>query len=156
MRAFMLRGGCRGSSCCEPAHGAGFRFGRHHHRPHPAEELGSGGGSFGVRRPLRFLAWKLGLGEAQVEQLAAVLNDLKTERAQAAVDDRRSLAAFADAIAGEAFGEDQAREAAALRTQSADRLQKAVVQALGRMHALLDPEQRGRLAYLIRTGTLTL
>jgi hypothetical protein len=29
-----------------------------------------------------------------------------------------------------------------------------VVKALKRMHALLAPEQRTRLAYLLRTGTL--
>jgi hypothetical protein len=29
-----------------------------------------------------------------------------------------------------------------------------VVRALGRFHKLLSPEQRQRLAYLIRTGTL--
>src|SRR5262245_53755685 len=50
-------------------------------------------GSFGVRRPLRFLAYKLHLSEPQVAELAAILNDLKTERAQAAVDDRRTRSA---------------------------------------------------------------
>ena len=39
---------------------------------------------------------------------------------------------------------------------SAITLQQAVVRALGRIHALLEAEQRGRLAYLIRTGTLML
>ena len=45
-----------------------------------------GGGGFGVRRPLRFLAFKLGLDEAQVTGLAGILDELKTERAQAAVE----------------------------------------------------------------------
>ena len=114
------------------------------------------GGAFGVRRPLRFLAFQLGLEEAQTRELARILDELKTERAQAAVDDRRSLAAFAEAIAAEAFDETRAKEAAAARTKSAERLQQAVVRALGRIHALLEAEQRGRLAYLIRTGTLML
>src|SRR4051812_3965191 len=52
-----------------------------------------GGGSFGVRRPLRFLAYKLNLSEEQVGQLAKILDELKTERAQAAVDDRPAHAA---------------------------------------------------------------
>src|SRR5580693_898248 len=43
-----------------------------------------GGGSFGVRRPLRFLAHKLDLDDKQVGELAHVLSELKTERAQAA------------------------------------------------------------------------
>jgi len=111
---------------------------------------------FGVRRPLRFLAWKLQLDEAQVAKLAAVLNELKTERAQAAVDDRRTLTAFADAVAGERFDEARAREARDGRVKSAERLQAAVERALAAIHALLEPEQRERLAYLIRTGALTL
>ena len=66
------------------------------------------GGGFGVRRPLRFMAWKLELNEAQVEQLATILDSLKTERAQAAVDQRRSVGAFADALASDVFDVDGA------------------------------------------------
>ncbi len=114
------------------------------------------GSPFGVRRPLRFLAHKLDLDEAQMAELAAILNDLKTERAQAAVDDRRAVAAFADSIGGEAFDEKRAGEAAAGRVKSAEKLRDAVAGALKRIHALLGPEQRQRLAYLIRTGVVTI
>ena len=113
-----------------------------------------GSGPFGVRRPLRFLAFKLGLEEAQVEALARILDELKTERAQADVDGRRALAALADAIGAATFDTEKAREAAGLRVKSAERLRDAVVSALGHLHALLTPEQRARLAYLIRTGTI--
>jgi len=119
-------------------------------------QFGFGGGAFGVRRPLRFLAYKLELEEAQVAELARILDEIKTERAQAAVDHRRALSAFADAISGDVFDEAKANAGATLRLQSADRLRAAVVTALGRLHALLDAPQRARLAYLIRTGTLTL
>ena len=115
----------------------------HHHYP---------GERFGVRRPLRFLAWKLELEEPQVAELAKILDDLKTERAQAAVDNRRSTSAFADALGKDAFDSARASEAADLRVKSAERLRDAVVSALGRIHAVLDGEQRERLAYLIRTG----
>ena len=115
-----------------------------------------GGGAFGVRRPLRFLAWKLELSEEQVAELATILNELKTERAQAAVDHRRTVAGFADVIASEAFDEARAGAVAAERVKSAERLRDALVKALGRIHALLKPEQRSRFAYLIRTGALTL
>jgi len=40
---------------------------------------GFAGGAFGVRRPLRLLAYKLGLSDAQVAEMARILNDLKTE-----------------------------------------------------------------------------
>jgi len=124
------------------------------HRHGDGHEDGGDLGSFGVRRPLRFLAYKLHLDDAQVSELARILDELKTERAQAEVDRRRSLGSFADAIGDDAFNRDRAFQSADLRVQSATRLRDAVVAALGKLHALLDPEQRGRLAYLIRTGAL--
>jgi len=129
-----------------------------HWRHHGTHEFAAdpGGGSFGVRRPLRFLAFKLGLSDEQVVTLARILDELKTERAQGEVDRRRSLSAFADAVAGETFDATRAAEAAGLRVKTAERLRDAITSALGRMHALLDNEQRGRLAYLIRTGVVTL
>jgi hypothetical protein len=117
---------------------------------------GFGGGAFGVRRPLRFLAYKLELDERQVAELARVLDELKIERAQGEVDRRRTLTAFADAVAAEAFDEARAKEAGALRVATAERLRDAVTKALGRIHALLDGDQRERLAYLIRTGALAI
>ena len=115
-----------------------------------------GGGPFGVRRPLRFLAFKLNLSEQQVAELAKILDELKTERAQAAVDDRRTTAAFADALGLEKFDEQKAAEGGGTRVKSAERLRDAVVKALGRIHALLDQGQRAQLAYLIRTGALSI
>ena len=115
-----------------------------------------GGGSFGVRRPLRFLAHKLDLDDRQIAELARILDELKTERAQAEVDRRRTVSAFADALAGDAFDAAKAAEGGDLRVRSAERLRTAVLHALGRMHAILNAEQRARLAYLIRTGTLAI
>jgi Spy/CpxP family protein refolding chaperone len=145
----------RAAECGTHAEHGGF--GRHHRErwaryaaPHDHGE------SFGVRRPLRFLAYKLNLNDAQVAALARILDEVKTERAQAEVDARRTLAAFADAVAADTFDERKATEGAALRVKSAERLRDAVVKALGDIHALLDREQRERLAYLIRTGTLVM
>ena len=111
-------------------------------------------GGFGVRRPLRFLAYKLGLDEKQVEQLARLLDEIKTERAQAEVDDRRTLAEFADALSGENFDTTKAASAGDRRVASANRLKEAVNRFLQQIHAILNPDQRARLAYLIRTGVL--
>lgn len=115
-----------------------------------------GGGAFGVRRPLRFLAHRLDLSEKQVAELATILNELKTERAQAAVDHRRTVSGFADAISAEGFDPDKVGAVATERVKSAERLRDAVVTALQRIHALLDAEQRAKFAYLIRTGALTI
>ena len=115
---------------------------------------GAGGGPFGVRRPLRFIAYKLDLDERQVGELARILDELKTERAQAEVDRRRTVAAFADAVAGDTFDQAKATDGAKLRVSSAERLRDAVLKALQQIHGMLDSEQRAKLAYLIRTGTL--
>ena len=120
------------------------------------ERSGDSGAAFGVRRPLRFLAYKLELNDKQVEELARILSELKTERAQAEVDARRSLAAFADAIDAPAFDAARAGDGGNRRVSSAEALRDALIKALQRIHALLDAEQRSRLAYLIRTGTLAL
>lgn len=144
-----------GGHCGPP----GGRWGRH---GHPGFSAGHGphqdhdDGGFGVRRPLRFLAWKLELEEAQFGKLASILDELKTERAQAAVDQRRTIAGFAEAIAGGTFDEAKAKEAGELRVRSAERVRDAVVKALSSLHALLDQEQRDKLAYLLRTGALTI
>lgn len=120
------------------------------------EASSESGQTFGVRRPLRFLAYKLELDESQVATLAKILSDLKTERAQAEVDARRTTSAFADAVSGASFDSKQAESGARLRTESADKVAQAVAVALGKIHALLRPEQREKLAYLIRTGVVTL
>lgn len=140
-------------------HGFGFWRG-HGHRGRswggPTEEMDDdfGAGGFGVRRPLRFLAHKLDLDDRQVAELARILDELKTERAQAEVDRRRTVSAFADALSGDAFDEAKAGEGGQLRVQSAERLRDAVLKALRQIHAILNADQRLRLAYLIRTGTL--
>ena len=135
---------------CGPSFGGHFAGGGW------AEGGDFGSGSFGVRRPLRFLAYKLDLSEQQVGDLAKILDELKTERAQGEVDRRRTVAAFADAVGGATFDGKKAQEGAALRVQSAERLRDAVLKALERIHGVLDEAQRGKLAYLIRTGTLSI
>jgi len=163
-------GGHHGRGSCEPSH-AGFpgspgaepgegpghhRWGRHHEEAFAGHDGDGDAGHFGVRRPLRFLAHKLDLEEAQVTELARILDDLKTERAQASVDHRRSTAAIADAIVGESFDETKLGAGVGERVKTAERLRDAVVRAIGRIHALLKPDQRERFAYLIRTGVLSI
>jgi Spy/CpxP family protein refolding chaperone len=160
-----------GHCSSEPSHagcGDGGGRGRHWGRGGPFASGGRDGddafashddadfGNFGVRRPLRFLAHKLDLEEAQVTELARILNDLKTERAQASVDHRRSTAAIADAIASEAIDEAKLGAGVSERVKTAERLRDAVVRAIARIHAVLKPDQRERFAYLIRTGVLNI
>jgi Spy/CpxP family protein refolding chaperone len=125
----------------------------HHH--HDADRF-EGRSAFGVRRPLRFLAHKLELDEKQITVLVRILDNVKTERAQAEVDDRRALAEFADAVAGDTFDAGKAASAGERRVQSAAKLRETLTRALEEIHALLTPEQRQRLAYLIRSGVLSI
>lgn len=153
----------RGADCHAGAQASCGPFGARHHGGEPDATRSAGppghdepfgGGPFGVRRPLRFLAHKLELDEAQVEELARIMNTLKTERAQAEVDHQRTIAALADAMEGPSFDEARAAEGGKMRVESAERLRTAVITALGRIHAILNDGQRKKLAYLVRTGTI--
>jgi hypothetical protein len=153
---------------CSSAFGPDFAFayagheGRHWRRGMRFEHRGGGGdgdeffgAGLGVRRPLRFLAWKLDLEEEQVESLARILERLKLERAQAALDLRRAASALADAFAGE-FGAAEAQTAAEQRAAAGRRVQEATARALEELHGMLEVEQRRALAELIRTGAIRL
>ena len=139
-----------GAGCGTSPHGHGRGYGMRMemrgHGPH---------GGMGVRRPLRFLAWKLELDEDQLGEVAKILGELKTERAQGEVDRAKRLAALADAVSSDSFDAARAAEGAALRVMSAERLRGATVKALEALHALLTPEQRKTLAYMIRTGGIS-
>jgi Spy/CpxP family protein refolding chaperone len=152
---FFMRWRARGEHAHAGCH-AGSGHGPRGHGHGGAWGFGGGqdGGGFGVRRPLRFLVHKLDLDEKQSAKLVKILDELKTERAQAAVDDRRSVAGFADAISKEAYDDSAAAEAGKRRIETAERLSRAVDKALREIHELLDAEQRDTLAYLIRSGTL--
>lgn len=102
------------------------------------------------------MARKLDLDEEQVTKLAAILDDIRTERAQAAVNERRSSGALADLLESDVFDEEQAKAAAKQRVESAEQLAEAVLTCMRKTHALLDDEQRSQLAYLLRSGVLTI
>jgi hypothetical protein len=116
----------------------------------------SAGFAFGGRPLVRLLAFRLGLDESQAREVARVLDDLDTERAQATVDRRRMAGSLADALAADAFDAARAAEAGGLGVQAAERMRQARVRALDRLHRVLRPEQRARAADLLRTGILRL
>ena len=109
-----------------------------------------------MRRPLRFLAHKLELNDEQVARFAAILDHLKTERAQAEVDHRRRTAALAEAFESTSFDHTKVDAAHDEQARSAERLRLSVKLALEQMHALLDVEQRKKFAYLLRAGILAI
>jgi Spy/CpxP family protein refolding chaperone len=144
-----------GGHCDRGDWGGTFMPGHGHQGGDPFEGHPGFGGGWGVRRPLRFLAHKLDLEQKQIAELARILDELKIERAQAEVDDRRARAEFADAILGATFDTDKAGAAGDRRVQSAAKLREALTRTLAAIHAVLSPEQRERFAYLVRTGVLS-
>ena len=115
-----------------------------------------GGSPFGVKRPLRVLSEELELDEPQQNELARILADLKTERAQAEVNRQRSVSQFSDLLAAATFDRARAEQALALRAQASEAVHRAILRALTDLHSLLDEKQRQRLAHLMRTGVVTM
>lgn len=102
------------------------------------------------------MARQLDLDEDQVAELAAILDDLKTQRAQTRVDRRKAVSVFADVFLEDTFDADRVKEACAARAESERLVEEAVAKALARTFALLDKEQRKRLAYLLRSEGLSI
>lgn len=109
-----------------------------------------------MRRPLRFLAHKLALDDRQTRELAEILADLKTERAAAEVELQRAQKRYADSVKGDSFDAEGAKRAGEQVVHAHTARQNAVHETLGKLHALLDGEQRGILSMLVRTGPLVL
>ncbi|MEE9280182.1 MAG: Spy/CpxP family protein refolding chaperone [Myxococcota bacterium] len=123
-------------------------------RPPPGDNL-FGGGGLGVRRPLRFLTWRLDLSREQVAQAARVIERLKIEREQANVDLRRAAAEMADAVEAASFDRTRMDAAHQRRIDAARSVQDAVGGALEEFHGFLDEEQRETFAALIRSREIT-
>jgi len=139
------------ASCGDDSNAACGPHGRAWH-----DAIEASGSPFGVKRPLRVLTEELELDEPQQNELARILSELKTERAQAEVNRQRSLSLFSDLMAAPVFDRAAAGQALALRQQASEAVQAALLKALTELHALLDEKQRQRLAHLMRTGVVTM
>ena len=115
-----------------------------------------GGRSFGVRRPLRYLAHHLDLDESQTRRMATVLNTLKTEREQAELDEKRTVAALASLLEEGTPTLDEAREVLKARVDSADQLKEETAKALVAISDFLDQDQREEFINLLLTGSVSL
>lgn len=103
---------------------------------------------FSIKRPLRFLARKLELSDAQLREVADVLSDFKLERDLADVERRRAKKVLANALKGDTFDRDAANAAVEDQAAAHRRVREAFVDALERVHATLEPSQREELAFL--------
>lgn len=153
------RAACRDAAAAYACYDGGGAYGRRWAYEASRRRFGDGGfgaEGFGARRPVRFLADRLDLDDAQIAKLAKILERLRVEREQAAVDSRRAAGAIADAFEGAALEAERLDEATRLRVEATRRVQESVARALRELHELLDGEQREELASLIRSGALRL
>lgn len=116
----------------------------------------SSGPMFGVRRPLRHLAWKLNLNEDQVRKLVDILDKLKTGYAQARLDRGRSTSDVAAVFSAAEFDNDRANAALGMRTRATEALNQELLAAIRGLFELLNEEQRKEFAYLLRSGAFHL
>jgi hypothetical protein len=124
------------------------------HKEHRQQRRHSG--SFGVRRPLRYLSYQLDLDEPQRRQIGAVLDEVKIEREQAALDEKKMVAELADQISQPEIKADSLRETLTTRVRSTEQIQRCSANALEKIVATLDADQREEFAYLLRTGAFRL
>ncbi len=111
--------------------------------------------AFGVRRPLRFLRAQAELEREPGRRCSRPSwMSSKTERAQAAVDQRRRTSALPRPSKAPPSTRPKQQSAGDEQLKSAERARSAVERALKRIHGVLDDEQRKTLAYLLRTGVL--
>ena len=87
---------------------------------------------------------------------AEVIEDWKTDYAQAEVDGRRARKRLTVAFSPEGFDAEAATAALQDRTQSLARVHSGVVEGLSALHDALSPEQRSTFALLVRTGEIKL
>ena len=88
--------------------------------------------------------------------MATVLNQLKTEREQAALDEKRSVAAVAGLLAEGTPTLEECRQRLAGRIDSAVKLNDETAKALVAIADLLDDDQRSEFVELLLTGDFSL
>lgn len=125
-------------------------------RYHSFAHWRGGGAAFGVRRPLRYLAHRLDLDESQTRRMASVLNQLKTEREQAQLDEKRSVTAIADLMAEGTPTLDDVRGVLAPRTAATEKLNEETAKAVVAISDFLDPDQKEEFINLLLTGSISL
>ncbi|MCH7743667.1 MAG: hypothetical protein IIB71_13505 [Proteobacteria bacterium] len=114
-----------------------------------------GGRNFGVRRPLRYLVHRLDLDDSQTRKMASILNQLKTEREQAELDEKRTVAGMANLLADGTPSLNEMREALSGRVKSAQHLQEETAKAVVAIVNFLDDDQRDEFINLMLTGSVS-
>jgi hypothetical protein len=109
-----------------------------------------------VRRPLRYLAHRLDLDENQMRRMATVLNQLKTEREQASLDEKRTVAGLAAIMAEGTPTLDDCRDVLTGRTKATEHLNEETAKSIVAICDLLDDDQRAEFIDLMLAGDFAL
>jgi Spy/CpxP family protein refolding chaperone len=120
---------------------------------------GGGGGSGGGRRGgigrsfwLRALYSRLDTTPGQEREIRAAIEELRERAGDAKSGMLETRESLGKSVAGEAF-DDGAFEAVSARVDAtSEKMKDALSSALRRVHAVLDPKQRERLAELMSKG----
>lgn len=153
MAAAKLAHACRSRGGC----GTGFRDGCHGddaRRGCDGDDARRGfrgpwGGPFGGRPPLFHLIHDLNLSRDQWHQVHDILHDLRDTFAQGRADMRASVNPLLGVLAAESFDAAAAETVARGHDATYGRVRGAALTALGRLHAILTPDQRARLRDLL-------
>jgi Spy/CpxP family protein refolding chaperone len=135
-------GGCEGGSC-RSGGGRGLGgWGRF------------GGRSRGIGRSfwLRALFARLDTTPGQEREIRAALEDLRDRARDAKTGLPETRANIGKAMAGDTFDRSALEAASARFDATAEKMKDAFASALQRIHGVLDPKQRERLAELVSSG----
>ena len=111
-----------------------------------------GGGGPGRSFWLRALFSRLDTTPGQEREIRSAIEDFQRTAYQAKDSLSGVRADFARAISGELFDDGAANEATGRADATAATIKDALTAALKRVHAVLDPNQRGRLAEILEKG----
>jgi uncharacterized membrane protein len=107
---------------------------------------------FGRGRVLDMVARRLGLRPDQEKTVRDALGDLEDTMRGLRKTGRKAREQLASAFRGESLDELSLGEAHATFDEATDAAKKALVDALAKVHGVLDPEQRRLLAELLDRG----
>lgn len=154
-----LGGGCHGGGC----HGGGGRWGGggwgggwgHHGGPNhfgAQSPWGGGGGGDGARWMLRSLFERLQTTPGQERVILEAVDTLRKQGTDGREALRQTASDAARAFRGERFDEAVMGDAFARQDASLETMQKALFDALQKVHDALDERQRRELADMMERG----
>jgi len=114
--------------------------------------FGGRGGGFGRSFWLRGLFAKLDTTPGQEREIRAALEDLADRGRDAKAGIKESRESIGRAVGGEVFDESAFEAVTARVDATSEKMKDAFGAALRRVHAVLDPKQRERLADLLASG----